>query len=290
MKTFKKNIINIYGKQGKEWLERLPTITAALAKKYGLNDLTPVSNMSFNYVAMGYRNAQPIILKLGLNSKALTNEVLCLKAFSQHGGAEVLASADRMIIMEQAISGVSIKEYFPNKDDDAIKILCATINNLHCATIPKNHHFHSVQFLLKTLDNNLDIPTEILTKAQHLRDNLLATTDKTVLLHGDLHHDNILKHGDNWLVIDPKGFIGDPAFDTCAFISNPSPQLLAQTSCQQIIHHRIRLCAQLLAIPAQRIRDWHYVKVVLCWAWCLEDNLKPDYFAHLIKIIDNIII
>ncbi len=59
------------------------------------------------------------------------------------------------------------------------------------------------------LDQKLDIPDEIVIKSKHLRDDLLKSTTKEVLLHGDLHHDNILKNGDSWLVIDPKEFIGD---------------------------------------------------------------------------------
>ncbi len=47
MKTFKTNIINIYGDQGKVWLDDLPRIVDELAEKYGLSDLKPVENLSY---------------------------------------------------------------------------------------------------------------------------------------------------------------------------------------------------------------------------------------------------
>ncbi len=42
-----------------------------------------------------------------------------------------------------------------------------------------------------------------------------------VLLHGDLHHENILQHRDGeWKAIDPQGVIGAPVLETARFIQN----------------------------------------------------------------------
>jgi len=41
-----------------------------------------------------------------------------------------------------------------------------------------------------------------------------------VVLHGDLHHFNILSSGDRWLAIDPKGIIGEPEFEPAAYLEN----------------------------------------------------------------------
>jgi streptomycin 6-kinase len=38
---------------------------------------------------------------------------------------------------------------------------------------------------------------------------LLSSPCKQLVLHGDLHHDNILNDGNDWLTIDPKGIIGE---------------------------------------------------------------------------------
>lgn len=50
---------------------------------------------------------------------------------------------------------------------------------------------------------------------------LLATSPPGVFLHGDLHHGNILRGREGWVVIDPKGLVGDPAFEAVSFLSNP---------------------------------------------------------------------
>lgn len=273
MNELKKNIINIYGAEGKQWLDSLPDITAKIANQHNLSALTPVNNMTFNYVASGYQNDKPIILKIGMNGKALTKEASCLKTFEKHAVAEVIAHDDNMIIMQRAVPGNTLKDNFPDNDIDATKILCASIKELHKASIPESHNFLSLSELFKTLDQKLDIPDEILSKAKHLRDKLLSTTKKEILLHGDLHHDNILKNGDSWLVIDPKGFIGDPAFEPAAYLCNPIPELLQENKPCEIIENRINICSAELDIDSRRIADWLYAKSpILVTCLILQSN------------------
>ncbi len=275
MEEFKQNIISLYGSKGKQWIDALPYTISKIAKKYNLTNLAPVNNMSFNYVASGYQNNKPIILKISINSKVLTNEASCLKAFAKHGAAEVIADDNNMIIMQRAVPGITLKDYFLANEAQATEALCSIIKELHLANIPKNHNFYYVKELLKILDKELDIPNEILSRARLLKDELLNSTKKEVLLHGDLHHGNILKNGDGWLVIDPKSFIGDPAFEPAAYLCNPIPELLQKDNAREIIANRTALLAEQLDIPEQRITDWLYVKSVLCWAWSLDDNLNP---------------
>ena len=123
--------------------------------------------------------------------------------------------------MQRANPGTTLKTLFPKEDQNATAIVCNAIQQLQSAEIPKQQNFYHLKTLLSILDNDLNIPTDIISKAKQLRDALLASAEKTVLLHGDLHHENILKHGDGWLIIDPQGFIGDPVFEVCAFILNP---------------------------------------------------------------------
>lgn len=51
-------------------------------------------------------------------------------------------------------------------------------------------------------------------------DELLATAPDPVLLHGDLHPGNVLRSGAAWVAIDPKPWVGDPAFDLAQLLFN----------------------------------------------------------------------
>lgn len=284
MKELEENIINLYAAKGKQWLTDLPQLVAHLEIAHGLSHLKPFKNLSYNYVLSGFQGLQPIVLKLGLDSNALKREALVLKAFAGFGTVSVLVENDGMLLLERAVSGVSLKSYFPENDNDAIHITGECLKQLHQAPIPSNHSLPHIKDWLVALDTDLDIPTDTLHKARGLRDELIATSAKPVLLHGDLHHDNILHNGNSWVVIDPKGVIGEPAYEIAAFIRNPMPELLEHPNASDIIDNRINQFAKTLKLSKKRIINWCYVQAVLAWVWALEYNCDETYFKKLTEL------
>ncbi|WP_341758254.1 hypothetical protein [Candidatus Tisiphia endosymbiont of Ditula angustiorana] len=98
MKRLKTNITNIYGDQGKIWLDDLPRIVDELAKEYGLSSLNPIKNLSYHYVLVGFQGHQPIILKLGLDIAGLKRESAALKVLSRFGSVKVLAESPSLLL------------------------------------------------------------------------------------------------------------------------------------------------------------------------------------------------
>jgi len=286
MKTFEQNIINLYGEKGRQWLDRLPNLVIQLANTYELSNLKPVNNLSYNYVLSGFQDSQPIILKLGLDIDGFKREAASLIALEGFGVVQVFSENVGLLLLECATPGVSLKSYFPEKDDEAINITANVIKRLHKALIPSPHIFPHIKDWLEALDADLKIPAQTLQKARKIRDQLLKTAGPDVLLHGDLHHDNILQNSDDWVVIDPKGVIGELAYEVAAFIRNPMPELLTHENAQKIIHNRITRFAELLELPAKRILDWCFVQAVLAWIWALEDSCDASYFVQQTKIFD----
>ncbi|MBS0236688.1 MAG: phosphotransferase [Proteobacteria bacterium] len=289
--TFVKNTTNIYGANGEEWLGKLPQLTIEIAAKYGLSQLTPVSNLSYNYVLKGLQDQREIVLKIGLDPEALAREAAALRAFAGHGTVSVVASEPGIVLLAQAMPGESLTSYFPGKDDEAIKIVSVLMKRLHQAPITTSTVFNSIEQWLSALDQECkEIAAPYLAKARSLRDKLLATSSGPVLLHGDLHHDNILSNGQDWLVIDPKGVVGDPVYEVAAFIRNPMPKLLEHPRAVSIIRHRINQFAANTGYSRQRIQDWCYVQAVLSWIWDLEENVvgKPYHqrFTEVLSCLD----
>ncbi len=285
MKELEKNIIALSPDKGKQWLSNLSELIAQIAMQHGLTHLKPVKNLSYNYVLSGFQNSQPIILKLGLDIDGLKREAFALKSVAGFGVVNVLMENDGMLLLERAVPGVSLKSYFSEKDIDAVHITCDCLKRLHQAPIPRDHGLPQIKDWLLVLDQDFNIPIHYLLKARQLRDKLLATSSPHVLLHGDLHHDNITQNGNDWIVIDPKGVIGEPAYEVAAFVRNPIPQLLAHHDALGIINRRITQFAETLKIPADRIVDWCYVQAVLAWIWALEDGCDETYFKKLTEIL-----
>lgn len=298
MKAFEKNIINLYGEKGKQWLDYLPNLVMQLANTYGLSNLKPVNNLSYNYVLSGFQGPQPIILKLGLDIDGFKREAAALRALEGFCVVQVFSENAGFLLLECAVPGVSLKSHFSEHDDEAINITANIIKRLHKAPIPSPHAFPHVKDWLAVLDSDLKIPAKTLQKARKIRDELLQNPGPDVLLHGDLHHDNILQNGndksrrsskseDGWVAIDPKGVIGEPAYEVAAFIRNPMPELLIHDDAPNIIHNRITRFSELLELPSQRILDWCLVQAVLSWVCAIEDGSDDTYSKNLTEFFER---
>ncbi|QQA44656.1 aminoglycoside phosphotransferase family protein [Pelagovum pacificum] len=116
--------------------------------------------------------------------------------------------------------------------------------------------------LFEMRDADLDRP-------KALARDLLATVPHEVPLHGDLHHENILEGWDGWVVIDPKGLVGDPAFECANLFRNPEGRLdlaidpargdrLAETLSTRLGHPKGRILAW-AAVLCAASRSWNAV-------------------------------
>ncbi len=265
----------------------LPLKINDLASQWHLSDLKPVKNLSYNYVLSGFQRENPIILKLSLDTKGLSIEDAALKALKGHGVVDVIDQADGALLIERAIPGHSLKEFFPNREAEAIAIASEMIKKLHSVPRINQKGFPTINDWLAALDKPCEQLGQNLIKARTLRDELLNTTDAPILLHGDLHHDNILAHDNNWKVIDPKGVIGELSYEVGCFIRNPLDDLPSHPDSLNIITNRINTFSKNLNLDPDRIAKWCFVQTVLATVWALEDNINLTSFKHLIELFNN---
>jgi streptomycin 6-kinase len=61
MNPFHSNIISIYERKGKAWLNELPQLVTAISSRLDLRDLKEVHNLTYNYVLSGSWGNNPII-------------------------------------------------------------------------------------------------------------------------------------------------------------------------------------------------------------------------------------
>ena len=135
MKELEKNIVALYGESGKRWFSNLSHLTSQIATQYGLTQLKPVKNLTYNYVMSGFQGSTPVILKLGLDIDGLKREAIALKAFSGFGVVDFLAENDGMLLLECAVPGDALNPYFPEKEHEAVLIACDCIKRLSPGTI-----------------------------------------------------------------------------------------------------------------------------------------------------------
>jgi streptomycin 6-kinase len=292
MKTLRQNITNLYGSKGTAWIDNLPAILKALTNNWSLSEITPVSNMTFNYVAKAILNAkEPVILKIGYDEQSIINEKQALASFGLNGSIKFIdySSQYNALLLQQAIPGITLKSLYRDNPDYVMNCYVETMQKLHYQQqlFEESNPAHIADWL-KALDKPSlkQIPATLLNKAIDLRNKMLASPKPLIFLHGDLHHDNILKHGNEWLSIDPKGVIGEAEFEIAAFDFMYISELTATVDVKNRFKKRVELLAQKSGLDAQRIKDWVFVRLILMASWFIEDNGDPSWAIKLAELID----
>lgn len=122
-------------------------------------------------------------------------------------------------------------------------------------------------------------------KAQEICISLSSQYSKERLLHGDFHHDNILLggHGE-YKIIDPKGVIGDPIFDTPRFILNEFEEEITPELYDKI-NNIILTLEKELHIPGEILRQCLYVETAMGNCWSVQDGASPEEFPKLLNYV-----
>jgi streptomycin 6-kinase len=85
---------------------------------------------------------------------------------------------------------------------------------------------------------------------------LPRTAPTEALLATDLHAGNVLRaKREPWLVIDPKPFLGDPAYDATQHLLNCGARLRSDRD------GTVRRFADLLGVDRERVRLWMFARV-----------------------------
>jgi streptomycin 6-kinase len=115
-------------------------------------------------------------------------------------------------------------------------------------------------------------PPNLVSLAEQLFAELLATAAPSMLLHGDLHHYNILSaRRQPWLAIDPKGVCGEPAYEVGAWLHNPF-DLLQRPQPDRLLARRVTIFSEMLGIETERLAGWGMAQAVLSAWWSYEDH------------------
>ncbi|RLM16731.1 3'-kinase [Gibbsiella quercinecans] len=191
------------------------------------------------------------------------------------GAAQVLAWHHDGLLLERAQGALSLAQMVrEGHDTQATEILCRVIARLHVprpqplpALIPLHHWFAALWPAAQAHEGMLRLCA---TSAAEL----LASPRQQSVLHGDIHHDNVLDFGTRgWLAIDPKRLYGERCFDYANLFCNPNYGVATDPA---IFARRVEQVSQLAQIDRQRLLQWILAWAGLSAAWFLEDGQLAD--------------
>ena len=278
---FARRIREVYGVAGGAWLQRLPGLIADCERRWLLKVGAAFEPLSHNYVAPATRaDHTEAVLKIGVPTNELSAEIEALRLFDGRGSVRLLdADPDwGALLLERVVPGTPLTDL---ADDDQATLDAAQVMRQLSHPAPPGHSFASVADWAAGLSRlrarfggtTGPLPAVLVDRAERLFAELVASMGQPVLLHGDLHHENILAaQRQPWLAIDPKGVTGEPEYEVGALLRNPMPQLLAMPHPEHVLARRMDILAESLGFDRGRLRAWGLAQAVLAAWWSIEDH------------------
>jgi streptomycin 6-kinase len=222
------------------------------------------------------RSGSPAMLKVAVHPEERRGNRLMTR-WNGNGAARVLMHAGDAILMERAAPGLSLADLARHdRDDEASRIICATIDRLHAHAAPSQDLVKDLIPLMRWFES-LEPAAErhggILRLCATTASALLATPQGVTVLHGDIHHGNVLDFGPRgWLVIDPKGLIGERGFDYANLFCNPDTETATSPG---RLARQVDVVATAAALDRGRLLRWILAYAGLSAAFAIEDGGSP---------------
>ena len=228
-------------------------------------------------------HGQAAMLKVSSSPEEIQGYDL-LEWWQGQGAAKVLARSENALLMERATETQSLVTMsHSGQDEQASRIICDVVAQLHQSSHPKKGTqaaratpntltpLHDWFQSLEQVDTSLH-PIVLLAR-QTMRE-LLSQPRELVCLHGDIHHHNILDFGPRgWLAIDPKGLIGERAFDYANLFCNPDAE--SAINADRFLT-RVDTVSKHAKLDRRRLLQWTLAWCGLSAIWHFEDESDAD--------------
>ena len=279
------NVVDIHGAAGAVWLERLPSIIAGCAQRWSLTVLPPFADLSYNYVAPAVRDdGTHVVVKAGVPHPELFREIAALRWYDGRGIVRLLDAdpEDGVLLLERLEPGTPLSDL---DDDEEATGIAARLMRALWKPPPAEHCFATLAGWaagLSGLRAQFDggcgpFPAALVDKAERLFVELIDSTPEQMLIHGDLHHGNILQsEREPWLALDPKGVVGEPMYDAVYFCRS---LLSAAVDPRKVLLRRLDQLAAELGLERSRMVAWGLAQSILTGWWSFEDHgcgYEPD--------------
>jgi streptomycin 6-kinase len=267
-----------HGEPEREWLAALPETVAELVERWSLKVGAPYQpGGSAAWVAPVTRaDGSRAVLKVAWRHFEARDEAAGLRFWSGRGVVEVLRSEvyeqTTALLLEECRPGTMLSAMLPPAERD--EVIAGLLKRLW-ETPPPGHPFRPLASMCEAwaagFAEQSPVPPDqgLVRLGLDLWKSLPASATTRVLLCTDLHPDNVLAaEREPWLVVDPKPYVGDPAYDTIQHMLNFPGRLAADAP-----GFAARMAA-LLDLNPLRVRQWLFARSIIDENWPLTDALK----------------
>jgi len=245
------------------WLEKLPHTISDLAGRWSLTLGQPFDgvDVSCAWVAPAVRSdGTPVVLKLGMPHFEGEQEIAGLRLLQGDPTVRLIEADDSLnaMLLERCLPGTSLRSLEETEQD----VIIAGLLKRFWRAPPSTPSFRHLTEMLRLWSKETKRDEARWHDAELVRDGLTVFEElriaaaSDVLLATDLHAGNVLSaQRDPWLVIDPKPFVGDRAYDATQHLLNCRERLRSQP------RETIKSFADLLEVDHERARRWTFARL-----------------------------
>jgi streptomycin 6-kinase len=273
-----------FAERGPDWaafVDRLPRLVRELTEEW---ELTVDGEPTHGYCSLVLpvrRGAEPAMLKLTFTHDEGEHEALGLQRLAGDGAVRLLGADPHR--------GAMLLERLHATDLDALPVLeaCEVVAGLYRRIhVPPPPQLRSVTAYLdrwtprlRALPRDAPIPHRLVEQTLSLVADLFsdaaADDGPGVMLHGDLHYQNVLAADrEPWLVIDPKPMSGDPHYEPAPMLWNRWDEAVGTGNLRFALRRRFHTLVDAAGLDEERARAWVVVRMVYAMVWELES--QPD--------------
>jgi streptomycin 6-kinase len=296
------------------WLAQLPELVASCLERWDLR-IVGEFPLSYSYVVPVERaDGRACVLKIQPTDirevEGAEREMLGLR-LAGPVAVDVIEedAANGVLLLDRALPGTTLDDTSDRDDDEATETMASVIRNYGRpiddpvslglrsfvefaeaferfdrgphgkvartkAAGPAETRL-SVVLGMDELGTAVPMMREARDTAERVMAELLSDRSEPYLIHGDLHHSNVLVDEERGLlVIDPWGLYGDRAVDVAPALHNPLEFVSRSEDVDSLMRRRLAIYAEVLDIDREHLTAWCYVYNVIGALWTLEDNLE----------------
>ncbi|MDR6612252.1 aminoglycoside phosphotransferase family protein [Leifsonia sp. 1010] len=220
------------------------------------------------------RTGEPLFLKVATVGEERAGGAV-IAWWRGDGAAAVIDIDGDAVLLERATGTRGLAQLARSGaagDDEATRILCRAGRRLHAAGSGQRPDglFDLHRWFRDLLRRGDAAGGGLFDVAARVAEELLRHPDGDVVLHGDLHHGNVLDFGPRgWLAIDPKPLHGDPGFDVANILCNPDP---ATALAPGRLERAVAVIAAETGQSEDRVLRWALAWGALSTVWAEQDG------------------
>ena len=277
------------GPTGAAWVATVPRLLDDALARWGLVVDGPPRTGWTALVVPVRRGGERLALKVAWPHPEGEHEHLALRTWAGEGAVRLVAAlpSEGLLLLER----LETEDLTGMWADEACAVVGGLLRRLHVPAPPQVPRIGPyLAPHLERMQRRPAVPRRVATRTLGLARELLTRDVPELLLHTDLHYENVLRApSGGWTAIDPKPVAGHPGFDLWPVLRNRADELGTGAALRWSVRNRLAVVAEAAGVDEDEARAWTLLRagVEVSWTSVVEGADALSTVVALHKALDG---